>query len=153
MTMPHTSEHMRTRPAVVLLVEDNENDIELTKIGFEHSGFAVDLQVARDGEACLAYLRKEHQYAGARTPDLVLLDLHMPRMGGLEVLDALSTEDGLRHIPVIVLSTSNNEREVTEAYRRCCRGYLVKPVGFAEFVRALRCLAEYWFSLVVLPRP
>ncbi len=150
--MPERSRLPLGRPAIVLLVEDNENDIELTKIGFEQSGFAVDLQVVRDGEACLAFLRRQDPYANAAVPDLVLLDLHMPKMGGMEVLATMSSEDALRHIPVVVLSTSSNEGEVTEAYRRNCRGYLIKPVGFTEFVRAVRALGEYWFNLVVLPK-
>ncbi|NLG74640.1 MAG: response regulator [Xanthomonadaceae bacterium] len=150
--MPERPRLLHGRPAIVLLAEDNENDIELTRIGFEQSGFAVDLHVVRDGEACVQFLRKQDAYANADTPDLVLLDLQMPKMNGMEVLKALSSEDALRHIPVIVLTTSSSEREVTEAYRQHCRGYLIKPIGFGEFVRAVRALGEYWFNLVALPK-
>lgn len=143
---------LRGRPAVVLLVEDNENDIELTRICFEQSGFAVDLQVVRDGEACMAYLRNEDVYRSSPTPDLVLLDVHMPRMSGLEVLEAMDADEQLRHIPVVVLTTSNSENEINEAYVRHCRGYIVKPVGFAEFARLVAAVADYWFNAVALPR-
>jgi two-component system, chemotaxis family, response regulator Rcp1 len=139
------------RRAVVLLVEDNDNDVELTRIGFEQADYAVDLEVALDGEHCLKFLRKENGHANASTPDLILLDLHMPRMGGLEVLDAINADEQLRHIPVIVLTTSNSEHEIKEAYRRHCCGYLVKPVGFAEFVKAVQAIEAYWFTLIALP--
>lgn len=150
--MPERSRRFGVRPAIVLLVEDNENDIELTRIGFEQSGLSVDLEVVRDGEECLAFLRRQGSYANAAVPDLVLLDLHMPKMGGMEVLETMSSEDALRHIPVVILTTSSDEREITEAYRRNCRGYLLKPVGFTEFVRTVRALGEYWFNLVELPK-
>jgi two-component system response regulator len=132
-------------------VEDNDNDVELTKIAFELADFAVDLRVARDGEHCLAFLRKEDADVDAPTPDIVLLDLHMPKMSGLEVLDAINADEALRHIPVIVLTTSNSEREIMEAYRRRCSGYLLKPLGFADFAKAVQRLEDYWFALVALP--
>lgn len=142
---------LRGRPAIVLLVEDNDNDIEITKIGFEQADVAVDLRVVMDGEQCLEFLRKQHPYGDAARPDLVLLDLHMPRMSGLEVLDAINADPDLRHIPVIVLTTSSSEHEIKEAYCRHCSGYLIKPVGFADFVKAVQTLEDYWFGLVALP--
>jgi two-component system, chemotaxis family, response regulator Rcp1 len=142
----------RGRPAVVLLVEDKDNDVELTKIGFEQSRFAVDLAVVRDGEQCLAFLRKEGVHAAAATPDLILLDLHLPRMGGMEVLDELRADTRFQAIPIVILTTSDSDREIKSAYERGCRGYLLKPVSFADFVRLVATLQEYWFSLVVLPR-
>ena len=141
----------RGRAAVVLLVEDNDDDIELTKIGFEQAEFAVDLRVVSDGEQCLDYLRRQNAYATSPTPDLVLLDLHMPRMSGMEVLDAINADANLRHLPVIVLTTSSSDREIREAYQRHCSGYLIKPVGFADFVKTVQGLEDYWFSLVALP--
>ena len=141
----------RGRAAVVLLVEDNDDDIELTKIGFEQAEFAVDLRVVSDGEQCLDYLRRQNAYATSPTPDLVLLDLHMPRMSGMEVLDAINADANLRHLPVIVLTTSSSDREIREAYQRHCSGYLIKPVGFADFVKTVQALEGYWFSLVALP--
>ena len=141
----------RGRAAVVLLVEDNDDDIELTKIGFEQAEFAVDLRVVSDGEQCLDYLRRQNAYATSPTPDLILLDLHMPRMSGMEVLDAINADATIRHLPVIVLTTSSSDREIREAYQRHCSGYLIKPVGFADFVKTVQGLEDYWFSLVALP--
>ena len=148
--MKHTK-LFRGRAAVVLLVEDNDDDIELTKIGFEQGDFAVELQVALDGEQCLDYLRKQKAYTNSPTPDLILLDLHMPRMSGMEVLDAINADANLRHLPVIVLTTSSSDREIREAYHRHCSGYLIKPVGFADFVKTVQTLEDYWFNLVALP--
>jgi two-component system response regulator len=139
------------RRPVVLLAEDADNDVELTKIAFEHGEFAVDLHVTRDGEQCLAFLRKQAAYANSTTPDIILLDLHMPRMGGMEVLEAINSDEQLRHIPVIVLTTSSSEREIFEAYKWRCGGYVVKPVGFADFANAVQRLEDYWFALVKLP--
>jgi two-component system, chemotaxis family, response regulator Rcp1 len=145
------SKLLRGRAAVVLLVEDNDDDIELTKIGFQQAEFAVELQVVLDGEQCLDYLRKQNVHASSPRPDLILLDLHMPRMSGMEVLDAIRSDANLCHIPVVVLTTSSSEREIKEAYQRHCSGYLIKPVGFAEFVKTVQILEDYWFGLVALP--
>lgn len=142
---------VRGRRAVVLLAEDADNDIELTKIAFEQARFAVDLHVTRDGEHCLTFLRKQEAYATCPTPDIILLDLHMPRMGGMEVLEELNADPQLRHIPVIVLTTSTSEGEILEAYRWRCGGYLIKPVEFSDFANAVQRLEDYWFALVRLP--
>ncbi len=139
------------RRAIVLLVEDADNDIELTRIAFEQARFAVDLHVTRDGEHCMMFLRKQHSYAGSPTPDIILLDLHMPRMGGMEVLEAINGDPQLRHIPVIVLTTSTSEGEILQAYQWRCGGYLIKPVEFSDFARAVQRLEDYWFDLVRLP--
>ena len=142
---------LRGRYAIVLLVEDNENDIELTKIAFEQAEFAVDLHVVRDGEQCLAFLRKQGTYIASPTPDLVLLDLHMPRMGGMEALDEMKGDVALRHIPVVILTTSTSENDINQGYRSHCSGYLVKPIGFADFVKLVQRVEEYWFAMVTLP--
>lgn len=142
---------LRGRPAVVLLAEDNDDDIELTRIGFEQADYAVELHVVLDGEQCLDYLHKRNAFASAPTPDILLLDLHMPRMGGMEVLDAINADPNLRHLPVIVLTTSSSEREIKEAYQRHCSGYLIKPVGFVDFVKTVQTVEDYWFGLVALP--
>jgi len=139
-------------PAVVLLAEDSHDDVELTRIAFEHADYLVDLRVTSDGEECLAFLRKQNAYGDAPTPDLILLDLHMPKMDGMEVLDAINADERLQHIPVVVLTTSTSERDIKEAYCKRCSGYLVKPVGFSEFSKSVQRLEEYWFSLVALPK-
>ena len=142
---------MHNTDAVILLVEDNDTDIELTQLSFERSGFAVKLHVVRDGEQCIEFLKKSGAYADAPTPQLVLLDLHMPRMGGLEVLKEINTCPELRMQPVVVLTTSGHDADVCEAYRQRCSGYIVKPIGFTAFAEAIRLLLSYWLTLISLP--
>jgi two-component system response regulator len=139
------------RPAEILLVEDNDNDVELTRIGFKRTHLSLNLHHVPDGVECMAFLHKEGQYAGVPTPDLILLDLNMPRMNGHEVLQAISQDDGLRHLPVVVLTTSDAEKDVLSSYQLRCSSYIVKPVDFDNFAKAVQSLTDYWFSLVVLP--
>jgi two-component system, chemotaxis family, response regulator Rcp1 len=139
-TMPH-----------VLLVEDNENDVELTRLGFERAKMHVTLDRAKDGEEGIAFLRKEGPYASAPTPDLVLLDLNMPRMDGREMLAEIAADEKLRHLPVVVLTTSSADREILNMYRLRCSSYVVKPMTFEEFAAAMESIAEYWFRTVTLP--
>jgi CheY-like chemotaxis protein len=142
---------MKKPNAILLLAEDNETDIELTRLSIEQSGIQVDVHVVRDGEQCLAFLRREGAYANAPTPQLVLLDLHMPRMGGLEVLDEIIAHPELRVHPVVVLTTSDNDSDIGEAYKRRCSGYVVKPIGFAAFATVMQAVLRYWLGLVALP--
>ena len=135
----------------VLLVEDSESDAELTRLGFERANMDVILDRTKDGEEGIAFLRKEGRYASAPTPDLVLLDLNMPRMNGREVLAEIAKDDKLRHLPVVVLTTSSAEGEVLNMYRLRCSSYVVKPISFAEFADAIETLADYWFRKVKLP--
>jgi two-component system response regulator len=139
------------RPAEILLVEDNDNDVELTKIGFKRTRLGVNLHHVPDGVECMAFLRKEGQYAGVPIPDLILLDLNMPRMNGREVLEAISQDESLRHLPVVVLTTSDAEKDVLSSYKLRCSSYIVKPVDFENFARVVQSLTDYWFTLVVLP--
>lgn len=139
------------RPAEILLVEDNESDVELTRLGFEHAKFLVNLNHVGDGEECMAFLRKQGNHADAPTPDLILLDLNMPRMGGQEVLAEIAHDDRLKHIPVVVLTTSDADADILQAYRLRCSSYIVKPIDFDNFARVIRGITDYWFTLVVLP--
>ena len=141
----------RSRPAEILLVEDNENDVLLTREAFRRAHLMVNLHHARDGQECMDFLRREGRYADAPTPDLILLDLNMPRKSGKEVLAEIGADAALRHLPVIVLTTSSTDRDVLEMYRLRCSGYIVKPVDFEQFSRVLRQFADYWFTVVVLP--
>lgn len=139
------------RKPVVLLVEDNDNDVELTRICMSRTRFNVDLRHVSNGRECMAYLRKEGSYAGAPDPDLVLLDLNMPGMDGRQVLSAIVADEKVRSVPVVVLTTSSDEKEVLDLYRLRCSSYLVKPVDLREFLRLLEVVTEYWFTAVVLP--
>lgn len=141
------------RSAEVLLVEDNDNDVELTRIGFQQAKFAANLHHAADGEECMAFLRKEGKYTDVPTPDIILLDLNMPRMDGFEVLEAVGLDDRFKHLPIIILTSSEADRDVLASYKLRCSSYIVKPVDFANFASAVQMLANYWFTLVVLPSP
>jgi CheY-like chemotaxis protein len=140
------------RSAVILLVEDNDNDAELTKLGFAQCTLSVALHHVVDGEECMQFLHKSGVHADAPTPDLILLDLHMPRMNGIEVLAAVGRDDGLKHIPVVVLTTSDAPADVLAAYRLRCSSYIVKPVGFDAFAKTIEALTRYWLLVAALPK-
>jgi CheY-like chemotaxis protein len=139
------------RPAEVLLVEDNENDAIITRKGFEEARLIMHLHHVENGKKCMEFLRKEGQYAGAPTPDLILLDLNMPVMDGREVLEEIIKDEQLRKLPVVVLTTSHGERDILDMYNLRCNSYIVKPVDFTQFQRVIQQLSDYWFALVVLP--
>lgn len=139
------------RLAEILLVEDNPLDVELTVEAFNDARFAVNLHHVEDGEACLDFLRKKGEYAHRPTPDLILLDMNMPRLNGREVLAEIVQDEALRSLPVVVLTTSTSEKDILDMYKLRCSGYLVKPVDFEKFKQVVQQLQEHWFSLVVLP--
>jgi len=139
------------RPAEILLAEDNGNDVELTRQGFKRAKLLVNLHCVRDGEECLAFLRKQGEYINAPTPDLILLDLNMPKIGGREVLAEIMGDDRLKSLPVVVLSTSEEGEEILKMYKMRCNSYIVKPVDFEQFLTVVRSIADYWFTVVVLP--
>jgi len=141
----------RDKPAEVLLVEDNDNDVELTRLALQKCSLPVNLHHARNGEQCMAFLRREGNYADAVAPDLILLDLNMPRKGGREVLAEIVADRELCHLPVVILTTSSGEEDMLELYRMRCSSYLVKPVDFHQFARAMQSLVDYWFGVVSLP--
>jgi CheY-like chemotaxis protein len=139
------------RPADILLVEDNQDDVELTREGFKRSKLTVNLHHVEHGKECMAFLRKEGQYADAPTPDVILLDLNMPVMDGREVLAKLSEDDNLKQIPVVILTTSSDEQDVLNMYKLKCSSYATKPVDFNEFLRVVQGIADFYFTVVVLP--
>ena len=146
-----TSNVLSGTPAEILLAEDNDNDVELTRQGFKRSKLLLNLHHVKDGEECLAFLRKQGKYSNAPTPDLLLLDLNMPRMDGREVLAEMVADKVLNSIPVVVLTTSANEEEILKMYKLRCSSYIVKPVDFDQFLHVIRSIAEYWFTVVVVP--
>lgn len=145
------SNQVLSRPAEILFAEDNDNDVELTRQGFKRCKLLLNLHHVTDGEQCLAFLRKEGKYSDAPTPDLILLDLNMPRMDGREVLAAMAADENLNSIPVVVLTTSSNDEEILKMYKLHCSSYIVKPVSFDQFQRVIQSVTEYWFTVVVLP--
>lgn len=146
-----TSELVKTRPAEILLAEDNDNDVELTRQGFKKCKLLLNLHHVRDGEECMAFLRKQGKYSAAPTPDLLLLDINMPRMDGREVLTEMVADQTLKAIPVVILTTSAQDEEILKMYSLRCSSYIIKPVDFDQFLRVIRSISEYWFTVVVLP--
>lgn len=143
---------MNQRAADILLVEDNEDEVFLTRRAFRVVNPAISLHHVDNGEKCLAFLRREAPYEHAPVPDLVLLDINMPVMSGRDALKAIQADEALCHVPVVVLTTSTEERDIQEMYRLRCNSYLTKPVNFERFVQVVRLVCEYWLDLVVLPR-
>lgn len=139
------------RQAEILLVEDNPADVLMTRSAFEDFKLANALRVVEDGVQALEYLRGEGEFANAPRPDLIMLDLNLPRKNGREALAEIKGDPALRHIPVVVLTTSKSEQDVLEAYDLHANCYIVKPVGFVNFVEAIKSIKHYWFSLVTLP--
>ncbi len=135
----------------ILLVEDSETDVDLLREVMEDSRIHNHLSVVRDGVEAMAYLRRQGQYADAPRPDLVLLDLNMPRKDGREVLDEMKSDPDLLHIPVTVLTSSRAEQDIAKAYARHANCYVKKPLGLDEFSEIVRAVEGFWFSVVKLP--
>jgi CheY-like chemotaxis protein len=134
----------------VLLVEDDPGDVLMTREAFEEN-LHNRLDVVTDGAAALDYLRHEEPYADAPRPDLILLDLNLPRRDGREVLQEIKADPDLRHIPVIVLTTSQAEEDVLRSYQLHANAYVTKPVDFEGFVEAIRQIDQFFLSVVQLP--
>lgn len=140
------------RPAHILLVEDNEVDIELTKVALHTSKLLNELTIVEDGEQAVHYLKKEGEFADAVIPDLILLDLNLPRLDGKEVLHFIKTSDELKHIPVVVMTVSQDEQDVLESYKSFANCYITKPVDFEKFKDIVSNIEHFWFSIVTLPQ-
>ncbi len=147
-------EQFEKRPAVILLVEDNPADQEITRRALEDAKVNNELHVVNDGVEAMEYLRREGKYsdsADSPRPDLLLLDINMPKMDGKQVLDRVKSDEKLRTIPVIMLTTSSHERDVIESYNLGVNAYIAKPVDIGQFINVLKSLEEFWFAMVVLP--
>lgn len=142
---------MQIRPIEILLVEDDPGDVELTRETLLESKVMLNLNVVADGVEALAYLRREPPYAAAIAPDLLLLDLNLPRKDGREVLEEVKADPKLRSIPIIVLTTSKAEEDILKSYGLGANCYIPKPVGFEQFTQVVRSIEEFWFTVVRLP--
>ena len=143
---------MATHPTVeILLVEDSEPDILLTQEAFEEASVKNRLHVARDGEEALQFLRRTGPYSDAPRPNVVLLDINMPRKNGLEVLKELKSDPELASIPVLMLTTSQAEDDIRSSYAQHANGYVIKPVGFENFLTAIRAFEGFWLNFVRFP--
>ncbi|MBN3882972.1 MAG: response regulator [Nostoc sp.] len=138
-------------PIEVLLVEDNPGDAQLTRIALEDSKISIHLNVVEDGVEAMAFLRKQEKYAKAAHPDIILLDLNLPRKDGREVLAEIKGDENLKRIPVVVLTTSQAEEDILKAYNLCANCYITKPVDFDQFVKIVQSIENFWFAIVKLP--
>ena len=148
--MPMT-EHGECQAVHVLLVEDDPGDVLMTREAFEHYKLRNVLHVVTDGEQALQFLRRTGSYADAPRPGLILLDLNLPRLDGLEVLAELKADPVLKVIPVVILTTSQAQQDVLRSYALHANAYIAKPVGLTGFLKVVESIDGFWFSVVVLP--
>ena len=143
-----------TKRATILLVEDDPGDQELTRRALEEDVVRTDLRIVNDGKEALDYLRREGSFSDPETspkPDLILLDLNMPRIDGRQVLEKVREDPEISRIPVIALTTSDEEEDVVRSYDLGCKSFIKKPVEVETFIETIRELQHYWFELVTLP--
>ena len=141
-----------TDPIEILLVEDNPGDVELTREALHDGKVHMNLSVVNDGVEALAFLRREGTYAGSPRPDLILLDLNLPRKDGRAVLGEIKQDPSLRHIPVVILTSSQAEQDIVRAYDLHANCYVTKPVDLDQFITIVRSIEQFWFTVVKLPR-
>ncbi len=140
-----------SRQIEVLLVEDNPGDARLTRIALEEGKMHIHLNVVEDGVEAMAFLRKQGRYAEAAHPDLILLDLNLPKKSGPEVLAEIKADETLKRIPVVILTTSEAEKDILQAYDLFANCYITKPVDFDQFVKIVQSIEDFWFTIVKLP--
>jgi two-component system, chemotaxis family, response regulator Rcp1 len=141
------------RPVRILLVEDNPGDARLTAEVFKYNNkLPKSLAVVEDGVEALAYLRQEGKYTDAPRPDLILLDLNLPKKDGRQVLAAIKNDENLRRIPVVVLTTSGDQEDIKQAYDLNANCFLTKPVDFEQFASLLTAIEEFWLTFAELPK-
>lgn len=143
---------MNGRPVRILLVEDNPGDARLTVEVFKFNKMPKTLSVVEDGVEALAFLRQEGKYASALRPDLILLDLNLPKKDGRQVLAAIKSDTSLRRIPVVVLTTSRDQEDILKAYDLNANCFLTKPVDFEQFASLVESIEEFWLKVVELPK-
>lgn len=139
------------RALEILLVEDNPGDVRLTIEALRESKVPTEIHVVDDGEKALAFLRREGDYATARRPDLILLDLNLPRKNGREVLAEVKQDPDLKPIPIVVLTSSTAEQDIGHAYNLYANCYITKPVDLEQFLRVIQSIEDFWLVVVMLP--
>ncbi len=140
-----------SRAIEILMVEDNPGDVRLTREALKDAKVLVALNVATDGDAALKYLRRQPPHESATRPDLILLDLNLPKRDGREVLAAIKSDESLKRIPVVILTTSRAEEDVMRAYQLNVNCYVTKPVDFEQFTRIVQAIEDFWLTIVTLP--
>jgi CheY-like chemotaxis protein len=139
------------RPVEILLVEDSPGDVRLTKEALKEGKVLNNLNVVGDGVEALAFLRREGPYVNMTRPDLVLLDLNLPKKDGREVLEAIKNDPDLKRIPVVILTTSSAEKDVLKSYDLHANCYVTKPVDFEQFITVVKSVEDFWLTVVKLP--
>jgi len=137
----------------ILLVEDNEGDIILAQKALQKAKVVNRISVVNDGEEALRFIFRQAPYEAEHRPDLVLLDINIPKVNGKEVLAAIKNDPDLRTIPVVMLTTSDSEMDVLESYKHYANCYIVKPVDFSKFIEVVKAIENFWISVVRLPSP
>lgn len=135
----------------ILLVEDNAGDVLLTKEALLEGEVNIRISVVEDGEAALKFIAKEIPYESVNSPDLVLLDINLPRINGIEVLESIKQNTSFRHIPVVMLTTSSSHTDIIAAYEKHANCYITKPVELKKFIETIRSFENFWCSIVQLP--
>ena len=146
-----TDKKIDTKPIDILLVEDNPGDVRLTKEALRDAKVLNEIHVAKDGVEAMQFVHKEGSYSNAPMPDLILLDLNLPRKDGREVLAEIKKDPKLKHIPVVVLTTSKADEDIIRTYNLHANAYITKPVDLNRFVEIMHALEEFWFTIVKLP--
>jgi two-component system, chemotaxis family, response regulator Rcp1 len=141
----------QVRPIDILLVEDSPADVRLTREALNEAKVVNTLHVVQDGMAALDFLHQQGQYAASPRPDLILLDLNLPKKDGREVLAEIKQAEGLRLIPVVVLTTSRAEEDIVRSYDLRANAYITKPVDLEQFLKVIRSFEEFWLAVVTLP--
>jgi chemotaxis family two-component system response regulator Rcp1 len=139
-------------PIHILLVEDNEGDIILTMEALKEGRVKNKISIARDGEQAIMFLNKQGAYAGSERPDMILLDINLPRVDGKEVLSYIKNSAQLKAIPVVMLTTSTSEKDILEAYKNYANCYISKPVNLNKFFEVVQKIEDFWISIVHLPK-
>ena len=139
------------KPITILLVEDNPGDVDLAREALETGKVHNSLHVVSDGEAAMAFLRQQGIYSNAPRPDLVLLDLNLPKKDGREVLLEIKSDDTLKRLPVVILTTSKAEEDILKTYNLHANCYITKPIDLNQFIKVVHAIEEFWFTIVKLP--
>ena len=139
------------KPVEILLVEDNPGDADLARESLENSKISNTLSVVGDGEEAMAFLRRTGKHTGAPRPDLILLDLNLPKKDGREVLEEIKTDNDLKQIPVVILTTSEAEEDIIKSYHLHANCYITKPIDLHQFIRVVKAIEDFWLTIVKLP--
>jgi CheY-like chemotaxis protein len=140
-----------SKPVEILIVEDNEGDVVLIEEVFEEAKIRNIIHVAEDGEEAVLYLRGEGKFSGSPRPDIILLDLNLPKKDGREVLKEIKEDNNLKNIPVVILTTSNAEKDILRAYDLHANVYITKPLDFDQFIKVVGSIENFWLEIVNLP--